>query len=182
MYCSKICYQKSRVRHTPNNLIKSLKEIYTKFGRVPAKREVLEFAHACIYAFGSWNNAVRAAGLEPNRSHEDRMYKRIMTKAKDGHLCDSISEAIIDNWLDEQNISHRRNVGYPGTNHMADWAIDKNTFIEYFGLAEDSPRYDRAIRKKKELCRKNGIDLIEIYARDLYPDNCLNERLKCLIS
>lgn len=181
LYCSKICYQKSRVRNKPKDLIKFLKETYAKFGRVPAKREISEIAHACIYAFGSWNNAVQAAGLEPNRSHENRMYKRMKTKAQDGHDCDSISESIIDNWLHSHNISHDRNFKYPTTNHMADWALDENTFIEYFGLAEDSPRYDRAIKVKRNICRKNKINLIEIYARDLYPVNCLDKKLKSLL-
>ena len=181
LYCSKVCYQKSRVCNKPNDLIKSLKEIYSKLGRVPAKREISEFARACIYAFGSWNNAVRAAGLKPNRSHENRMYKRLMTKAKDGHLCDSISEAIIDNWLNEHNIFHDRNVKYPTTNHRADWVIANAVFIEYFGLAEDSFRYDRAIRVKKELCKQHKIRLIEIYARDLYPKNNLENKLRFLL-
>jgi hypothetical protein len=49
-------------------------------------------------------NAVLSTGFQPNRSHENRMYKRIITKAKDGHPCDSFSEAIIDDWLNKNNI------------------------------------------------------------------------------
>ena len=50
--------------------------------------------------------------------------------------------------------------------------------MEYFGLANDSPRYDRAIRKKKGLCRKHKLRLIEIYPQDIYPKEYLNDKLK----
>ncbi len=80
------------------------------------------------------------------------MYKRICAKAADGHLCDSVSELLIDNWLYENKIPHERDAHYPGTHHKSDWAImieEQKTFVEYFGLANDSPRYDRAIEEKK---------------------------------
>lgn len=146
--------------------------------RVPAKRELPEISKACIYAFSSWNKAIAAAGFTPNRSHDDRMYRRSRTIATDGHRCDSISEAMIDNWLSVHNIPHSRDVAYPSTNHKADWAINGSTFIEYFGLANDSPRYDREIKIKKELCRQNKIRLIDIYAQDLYPQNLLENKFK----
>ena len=69
---------------------------------------------------------------------------------------------------------------YPETNHKADWQIifrDKKIFIEYFGLANDSPRYDRAIKEKKKLCDKHKISLIAIYPQDLYPKEFLEENL-----
>ena len=140
-----------------------------------------EFANACEHAFGSWNNAIIAAGLTPNRSHDHRMYKRIMTKAKDGHSCDSISEAIVDNWLTENGIKHVRDFAYPNSGHKADWSIDNKTFIEYFGLAKDSPRYDRDMKTKQEICKKFGIRLIAIYPKNLYPKLNLNSKLKNLI-
>jgi hypothetical protein len=144
--------------------------------RAPAKREAPEIAHACIWAFGSWNNALEKAGLEPNRSHSQRMYKRTSTVALDGHNCDSISEATIDNWLTKQKILHSRDVPYPGTRHRADWGIGNKIFVEYFGLANDSPRYDRSIREKRALCKKKGIQLVEIYPNDLYPTLKIKEK------
>lgn len=179
-YCSSICYKKSRIRRKPEDLIKSLKAICVQLGRVPGKREVDKLANACEHAFGSWNNAIKAAGFEPNRSHENRMYKRIMTKAKDGHSCDSISEAIIDNWLYENKIFHERNVAYPTSQHKADWSIQENVFVEYFGLANDSPRYDRDIKIKQRICKEFGIKLVAIYPQDLYPKPNLFSKLKNL--
>lgn len=135
----------------------------------------------CIRTFGSWNNAVLAAGLTPNRSHDNRMYKRTGTKATDGHLCDSASEALVDNWLVDKSIAHERNVRYPNTGHLADWSVGNGVFVEYFGLANDSPRYDRAVEKKRSLCRQNNIQLIEIYAEDLYPNRRLEQKLGLLV-
>lgn len=179
-YCSAVCYKKSCVRHEPKDLIASIKSAVKRLGRTPAKREVPQLASSCTYAFGSWNGALKAAGFESNRSHENRMYKRVMTKAKDGHSCDSISEALIDNWLTENEIKHTRDFPYPNSGHKADWAINNKIFIEYFGLAGDSQRYDRDIKIKQRLCKKFGVKLISIYPKDLYPKQDFPTKLMAL--
>ncbi len=179
-YCSVKCRREAE-KHAPQQLIKIIKQTAQELKRVPAKRELEKIAEICRDIFGSWNNAVIAAGLQPNRSHSQRMYKRINTIASDGHICDSISEAIIDNWLTKNNISHERNVSYPETNHKADWGIkfrEKYIFVEYFGLAGDSPRYDRAIRKKRKLCQKHNLTLVAIYPQDIYPKKYLDGKLR----
>lgn len=179
-YCSSECRQIAR-RTDPAELVAKLKLLATQLGRTPAKREAGRIAEACIYAFGSWNVAINKAGLVPHRSHNQRMYKRTSTVAVDGHKCDSVSEAIVDDWLTKNNISHLRNAPYPGTGHKADWSIKKNVFIEYFGLANDSPRYDRSIQEKRKLCEKHNIQLIEIYPVDIYPAIKLADKFKTLL-
>ncbi|MDA2936559.1 hypothetical protein MYX06_05060 [Patescibacteria group bacterium AH-259-L05] len=177
-YCSVKCRREAE-SHTPEELLRNIRNIIRKLGRVPARREAEGIGDACRKFFGSWNKAIIAAGFQPNRSHSQRMYKRVETKATDGHRCDSTSEAIIDDWLTKNGISHEKDVSYPQTNHKADWAIEKGkVFIEYFGLANDSPRYDRAVQKKIQFCRKYKIKLIEIYPSDLYPKACLDSKLK----
>ena len=180
-YCSKECKLKALRKYNPKELIKIIKRTTQELKRIPAKRELKEIADTCRTSFGSWNNAIIAAGFQPNRSHNQRMYKRVFTKALDGHFCDSISELLIDNWLYKNKILHERDVHYPGTHHKADWAIiieKQKIFVEYFGLANDSPRYDRAVKEKKKLCEKHKISLIAIYPRDLYPKGFLEENLK----
>jgi len=168
-------------KYTSGEIRETIKKLAKKLGRSPSRRELGNISYAAIRSFGSWNKAVAAVGLEPHRSHDHRMYKRSRTKATDGHLCDSISEAIIDNWLHKNKIKHSRNVQYPNTNHLADWAVNnRRIFIEYFGLANDSPRYDRCITEKKLLCKEGKIKLIEIYPKDLYPKNLLNLKLSKL--
>lgn len=180
-YCSRICRTEEQ-RYKPDELLNIIRESFKKLKRVPARREILMGVNeACRKSFGSWNNAVSAAGLTPNRSHDNRMYKRVNAKARDGHSCDSISELLIDNWLLENKIFHEKDIHYPKTNHKADWGINsenKKIFVEYFGLANDSPRYDRSIKEKERLCKKQNITLIAIYPKDLYPKNYLDDNLK----
>lgn len=182
-YCSIKCASLARQRYTRQDLIDIIKLFVDKIERVPVKRELKEVADACAHLFGSWNKDIIAAGFQPNRSHSQRMYRCTNTKALDGHMCDSTSEAIIDDWFTANGIPHKRNVSYPETNHKADWSIENGkVFIEYFGLANDSPRYDRAMQKKIQLCQSHKIKLIEIYPSDLYPKACLDSRLRNEIS
>jgi hypothetical protein len=180
-YCSLACRAEAE-RYKPDELLRIIKNSVKKFGRVPGRRDFLKGVNdACVRFFGSWNKAVSAAGFTPNRSHDNRMYKRANAKAVDGHLCDSISEVLIDNWLYENNIFHEKDVHYPKTNYKADWKIvstNKQVFVEYFGLANDSPRYDRSIKEKEVLCKKQKISLIGIYPKDLYPKIYLDNNLK----
>ncbi len=184
-YCSLECSRsfayKERFTYTKEEIILAIQKATKELGRPPAKRELKHISDKCAGMFGSWNNAVLAAGLEPHRSDDHRMYKRTRTKAHDGHICDSVSEAIIDNWLSKNNISHTRNAKYPSTNHKADWGIgDGKIFVEYFGLAKDSPRYDREVKVKKNICRKHRIKLVEIYPSDLYPIMALDRKFRTI--
>lgn len=182
-YCSNKCgrsgfHYSHSSKYTRKQIVLTIKDFYKNYRRVPAKREMGGLVGCATNTFGSWNNAILAADLTPNRSHDNRMYKRLCGKAADGHKCDSVSEILIDNWFHKNKIKHSRNISYPNTNHIADWAVKNNKiFIEYFGLAQDSPRYDRAIREKQRLCRKHKIKLIEIYPKDLYPKNLLGSKL-----
>lgn len=179
-YCSLKCAKEGRRGYTAKDLLKEVQLLAKAYRRVPARREAKLVADRCRRIFGSWNNAIKLIGLQPNRSHESRMYKRTMTKANDGHLCDSISEAIIDNWFAERGILHKRDAKYPTSGHKADWKVE-NSFVEYFGLAKDSPRYDRAIKKKLFLTKKQNMKLIAIYPNDLYPVNRLDEKLNSFL-
>lgn len=180
-YCSRKCRNEAEC-YTSEELLNIIKKATKKLKRVPARRELLKGnTRAYIKLFGSFNNAITAAGFTPNRSHDNRMYKRTRAKSIDGHLCDSISELLIDNWFYKNNILHKKDVLYPTTNHKADWKIfskNKEFFVEYFGLANDSPRYDRSIKEKQMLCRKQNISLIAIYPKDLYPKTYLDFNLK----
>lgn len=142
-----------------------------ELGRTPTKREC-EFLSSCIRWFGSWNKALIAAGLTPHRSLNQRMYRRRICKAKDGHICNSVSELIIDNWLSAHDIQHIKEASYPRGKFSADWKIS-STLVEYFGLAKDSERYDQEIKKKQQICTESNTNLVEIYSKDLFPRNNL---------
>ncbi len=175
-YCSPSCWGYDH-QISKEKLISNLRILYKKLGRTPTRREFKSFT-ACVSCFGSWNNAVLAAGLIPNRSLNQRMYKRRKCISIDGHLCDSVSELLIDNWLYKNKINHQKSTPYPKGKFVADWSLSSNILIEYFGLANDSRRYDEEIKKKQAICRETRITLIEIYSQDLFPEIKLEEILK----
>ena len=179
-YCSVVCYSTARPHYTPRELLERIQSAARKLHRTPAKRELRLIVKACIREYGSWNKAILAAGFTPNRSHSQRMYKRANAMAEDGHLCDSIPEAIIDNWLVARGIAHEKDIFYPTTKHKTDWSIN-GIFIEYFGLAKDSSRYDRTLKKKRNLCREHNIHLIELYPEDIYPTIFLENKLSSFL-
>lgn len=172
-YCSIKCWGKDH-EISNNTLIKEIKKLSFNLGRVPTRREC-KYSSSCQKHFGSWNEALIKANLIPHRSLNQRMYKRRQCIAKDGHLCNSVSELIIDNWFYENNIDHQKETAYPQGKFTADWSLSENIFVEYFGLANDSRRYDEEIKKKQRICAEFGLTLIEIYSKDLFPKNKLDQ-------
>jgi hypothetical protein len=156
-----------RTKYTDEQLIQRIKDFYESNGRIPLKRE---FNAWSIYRsrFGGWNSAVRLAGFDTN---PELFAKKFTTN--DGHLCDSFSEKLIDDWLLAQGAAHERSRRYEGTKYTADFYIEPDILIEFFGLAGVKRQYDRILRKKRVLSRKAGLVLIELYPKDLYPINQL---------
>ncbi len=177
LYCSKSCKSAGLRAHSSEELLYLIKKLSRKLNRVPTRRDAGELSFQCMRVFGSWNDTLKRLGMQPYRSHENRMYRRTRTIAQDGHRCDSVSEALIDNWMTENNIVHEKDLHYPTINHKADWRLQSNVFVEYFGLANDSPRYDRSILEKRKICKRLGITLVELYPNDLYPDIFLDNKL-----
>ncbi|MDP3093905.1 MAG: hypothetical protein Q8N16_04045 [bacterium] len=167
--------------YTKEKLLLIIREFVEKHGRIPTKNE---FSHSRIYPdhmtyrdyFGSWNNAIKKAGYEPN----DRWFAAQNIRAKDGHSCRSISEVIIDDWLFENGVSHTREEKYPEGNYRCDFVVE-NIFIEFFGLINApniSLHYNEIVRKKIGICKKHRIRLIKLYEKDLYNlDSILREKL-----
>lgn len=160
-------YQYQR-RYTKEDLLNKIKAFYFKKGRIPLKRE---FGDPKIYRkhFGTWNNAIRIAGFKPNPVIFSYKFK-----SEDGHVCDSFAEKIIDDWLNQHTIKHKRNFRYGDTKMTADFMIKPNIIVEFFGLAGVQKTYDEIIIKKRELCKNLGFKLIEIYPKDIIPKNHLS--------
>lgn len=154
------------------DLITKIQEFYKKNSRIPLKRE---FNSLRVFRshFGSWNNAIRAAGFEPNPV----LFSKKFT-ARDGHKCDSFAEKIIDDWLYAHRIKHERNTPYQGTKMTADFSLSPRTLVEFFGLAGVQKKYDKLIGRKREICREQDVCLIEIYPKDLFPKNRLAQIVK----
>ncbi|TSC76781.1 MAG: hypothetical protein G01um101433_670 [Parcubacteria group bacterium Gr01-1014_33] len=174
-YCS-IVHATSSRKISPEQykqkIIAHIQSFYNNHGRIPLKRELNSIYKVAWLVFGSWNNAIIAAGYNPNPVLFAE--KQI---ANDGHPCDSLAEKIIDDWLTTESIEHKRSIPYPeGKRLKVDFVIE-NHWIEFFGLAGEVQRYDELVRIKRRLCKKHNLKLVEVYPKDLFPTNHLSEIL-----
>ncbi len=161
-----------REKHTKKELLDKSTDFYEAQGRIPIKHD-FNMHRGYKRLFGSWNNAIRLAGFKPN----PLIFSYKFT-AEDGHPCDSFTEKIIDDWLYKHHITHERSVRYGNTKMTADFFIRPNTVLEFFGLAGVQKSYDEIIKRKRKLCRKLNLKLIEVYAKDIFPRNTLPRLLR----
>ncbi|HUV72529.1 MAG TPA: hypothetical protein VMW25_06000 [Clostridia bacterium] len=171
-YCSPECYPKRTVI-SKETIIAEIKEFFKENNRIPFKREYHAYKMARFY-FSTWNKAIKAAGFEPNPVKFAKKYT-----AKDGHVCDSLSEKIVDDWLSSRKISHRINVPYLGTKFTADFKV-KDCFIEFFGLHGELKQYDFLMKEKLKLIKKYNLSLIAIYPKDIFREKRLSQILGSL--
>lgn len=121
-------------------------------------------------AFGSWLNVLLEAGLLSEGSQKmSRGYKCL---ALDGHICLSLGEKIIDDFLYKQGIPHEKEVPYPLDEELnpqgllrCDWKI-KDVFVEFVGL-KGNIEYDLRTKRKRQLAHKLSLKLFEISPDDL---------------
>ncbi|MBI5138556.1 MAG: hypothetical protein HZA95_02025 [Candidatus Vogelbacteria bacterium] len=88
-----------KIPYNKDELISKIRIFYNKNGRIPMKRE-FDMYREYKKRFCSWNMAIEAAGLIP---HKVIFSTRVM--AKDGHICDSFAETLIDDWLHYNKVS-----------------------------------------------------------------------------
>ncbi len=168
----KIIKPKLIASHNKESIILAIRTFAHEHNRIPVKREMWNICAAAKISFGSWNNAIRIAGFEPNPVKFAN--KQI---ANDGHVCDSIAERTIDDYLFKNNVSHQTHFPYPEGSYTADFKIGNN-YVEYFGLSGEIPKYDNIKELKKIIASKYKIKLLEIYPRNLYRKNGLDEIFK----
>lgn len=184
-YCSSSCRSnvlkgksnalKGKILVTKEQIIKQIEDFYKKHGRIPVKREFHHYKAARL-RFGTWNKAVKVAGFKPNPVIFAERHK-----AKDGHICDSLSEKIIDDWLSENNLKHKINTPYPKNSDLTcDFVVDKY-FIEFFGLEGEHQRYTELVKEKRKLAQKYKLNLIELKPKHLFPKNKLDTVLNFLL-
>ncbi len=163
-------------RQSDSDLLEKIRNFYKTNGRIPLKRE---FNALKIFRqrFGSWNNAIRLVGFDPNPV---LFAKKFISR--DGHKCDSFTEKVIDDLLSDNNIQHQRNFCYPNTKYTADFFIEPNIIIEFFGLAGVQKAYDKIIKNKKDLCKKLNLELIELYPAEVYHSDKLSSIIDLLRS
>ena len=127
--------------------------------------------------FNSWIHALQKAGLLGD--YVLRTPRGIHTIAEDGHLCLSMGERTIDDFMTKYGIVHEKEPSYPGSNYRADFKVG-DILIEYFGMA-GLPDYDLKTEEKKLICKVNKIHLISLYPKDLRDEKFLKKKLSILI-
>ncbi len=172
-YCSIKCIPKKSPVYK-DIIISEIKHFYQQNDRIPLKMEFLH-CKAARSRFGTWNKAIKAAGFKPNPVKFAKKYT-----AKDGHLCDSLSEKIIDDWLLLRKIPHERNVRYPNPKFTADFKV-KDFWIEFFGLHHELKSYDRLMKQKLKEIKENDLKLISIFPKDIFPKFKLDQVLLPLL-
>ncbi len=173
-YCSFKCKNLDALV-SPEFLFGELNKFVVAEGRIPMKREFSHY-HAVRSRFGTWNKFIAKAGYHPNPVLFSEKYV-----GKDGHVCDSFAEKIIDDWLFRRKIEHKRSVLYPGNyKFTCDFVVDKY-WIEFFGLYESHKKYKQRCKQKINLARKYKLELIELYPKDLFPVGHIEDKLKFLL-
>lgn len=183
------------------NMIKYLQDLALLIGRVPSqnfgegKTDLLEMSNSERLAFlklmrnkpttgrvkavfGSWLNALIQAGILEDGTRKNS--RGIQSIAKDGHICLSLGEKTIDEYLYTNGIHHEKEPKYPEGNYRGDFKVGA-TFIEYFGLT-GNPDYDAKTKEKIRLCKKHNIILVAIYPQDLVIQQKLERKLSVLIT
>jgi hypothetical protein len=158
------------------DLLLRISEFYLQNGRIPLKREFNSY-ELFKKEFGSWNGAIIAAGFDPNPV---LFAKKFISR--DHHSCDSFTEKIIDDWLLEKGIEHQRHWHYGDTKMTADFFIQPNIIVEFFGLAGVQTHYDVILQRKRSFCLEYDLRLIELYPKDVFPINKLEYLIEEIIS
>lgn len=176
-YCSNAC--QGKIVKIPGSeykkrVVKAISNFYRNYGRIPLKRELPTQYRPARRAFGSWNDAIKSAGFNPNPV----LFANKHT-ANDGHQCDSLAEKIIDDWFFARNIPHNIHVPYPNTKMSADFEVN-GKLIEFLGLKGELKRYDELLIQKERLWKDQNLNVIKVYPNDLFPKNRLNTVLSSL--
>jgi len=126
--------------------------------------------------FGSWINAlIESKIVEKETVRNSRGY---VTQALDGHLCNSLGEKSIDDFLYRHDVPHEKEPPYPEGDFRADFRIGI-TLVEYVGLL-GNVSYQAKMKAKASLCRKHSIPLIVIEPRDLVSRSRMETKLLAL--
>jgi hypothetical protein len=112
---------------------------------------------------GNWLDVLRAAGLVDGAWRPGR---GTYCRAADGHLCRSLGELAVDDWLAARRIEHDLEPRYPGSSRRADWRLPDGTFIEYAGMLLDEA-YARKLAEKRAIAQDAGVRLVVLVPEDL---------------
>ncbi len=154
---------------TREELIEIITKKFSETGCTPSTKppENQRLVFAAKKHFGSWNALMLFLGIKPNTRYKLR--RRV--KCSDGHLADSLSERLVDDWMHHQGLVHERYKHYPNQKRMpCDFYLpEHDLWVEYAGLSGEFRNYDKTLEAKKALAVKYRINLVLIKPEHLYP-------------
>lgn len=118
----------------------------------------------------AWTLLLEAAGFAENGLRTGR---GTLVRSRDGHLCLSLREKAVCDFLHQHGIAHDREPLYPSDPdynpnglRRADWLLGDGTLVELWGLPKD-PVYAAKMVQKRQLADRHGLSLVELIDADL---------------
>ena len=117
----------------------------------------------------SWEDWLAVAGLLTGAY---RASLGTWSVATDGHVCRSMFERTVDDYLHHHRIEHEPEPHYPWhaelntTGLRADWRMADGTFVEALGMLDDAEYASKAARKVS-LAAQTGIQLVTLTPRNV---------------
>ena len=125
---------------------------------------LLPWTGTVIEMFGSWAHFLEEAGLLSQRQKGRGGHQSI---ASDGHLCLSMGERAVCEFLAKNGIEHSREPKYPFDKNLnpngllrGDFYVD-GVIIEFAGMMSN-PDYASKMKDKSKLAKKNGIPWLKL--------------------
>jgi hypothetical protein len=119
--------------------------------------------------------ASRIAGYFVTEQEKASEEKPSRFTCDDGHVVKSRAEAMIDNWLDKQGITHEYepSLTLSGNTVKPDWYLpDADVYVEFWGfLARDNQDYDKRRKHKEQLYAAGNKKLVGLVSIDLEDIN-----------
>lgn len=168
--------QWEELRLSDNEMIQKLKEYAEEIGRTPFQadldnNELMPSSTSYRRHFGTYTEACRLAGLEPNFNIYGERIQTYLSKNND--ICFSKSELIITNFFIDKELIYTKEFLYK---HLVDdprcglkridWLLNDDIVVEFFGMPEKD-FYRKKMEEKISICNDNNIQLIELYPEDL---------------
>jgi hypothetical protein len=151
---------KSTIRHLPKEEARDLAKAWAL---VPRPRAVKEL-------FPSWAHLLDAAGLLEGDYNPNSRGRRSISSCK--HLCLSLGERYICEFLNNKKMKHTREPAYPHHEQLnpngklrADFLIG-DLWVEFAGL-KGQPAYDSRMKNKVKLGKALDLNLLVIEPKDL---------------
>lgn len=179
--------EKANIPHVKKSLAYSDEEIIAmwyvlknKLKRVPTLVEIEDSDHSIIrnaitWRWNSYSEFLKLLGEDANYN----LYGCRIYETSNSTKCSSYLELLITQWLEDTRIEFDKDYPYSkilendASKRTVDWAIyhnDEVFYIELFGIM-NSTKYDANTKKKINDFNRNGINLMELYPKDVDKKN-----------